>query len=53
MYPSNCKKYFNLNYFAIQLNQLTDEMRSVLPPTDVRFRPDLRAWEDGNFDLAT
>ena len=53
VYPSNCKKYFNLNYFAIQLNQLTDEMQSVLPPTDARFRPDLRAWEDGNFDLAT
>ena len=28
-------------------------MQSVLPPTDARFRPDLRAWEDGNFDLAT
>lgn len=28
-------------------------LKAALPPTDARLRPDLRAWEQGNFELAT
>jgi len=35
------------------LNYLPDSLRPKLPPTDSRFRPDQRAWEQGNSDLAT
>lgn len=52
-YPANAKKYFNMNYFALQLNQLSEDMEKRLPPTDSRLRPDLRAWENGDFDMAT
>ena len=46
-----------MNYFAMQLNNLTDDpvgaLRAALPPTDARPRPDLRAWEQGDFDQST
>ena len=32
---------------------LTEELRAKLPPTDSRFRPDLKAWEVSNIELAT
>ena len=28
------------------------ELASHLPPTDARFRPDMRAYENGNIDIA-
>lgn len=37
------------------LNQWTDEDRKTrppLPPTDSRFRPDIRKMEEGNIDAA-
>lgn len=52
-YPANSKKYFNMNYFALQMNLISDDLAKKLPPTDARLRPDLRAWENGDFDLAT
>lgn len=36
----------------MQLNELTDDIRPYLPPTDTRFRPDQRALEEGNVDEA-
>ena len=27
------------------MNNMSDELREKLPPTDSRLRPDLRAWE--------
>jgi len=36
------------------LNELDDEMKATLPPTDCRLRPDIRRMEDGdigNFGL--
>ena len=52
-YPDNYKKQYGMNNFALQLNYLTPQLGQKLPPTDSRLRPDLRAWEDGNLDLAT
>lgn len=43
---------FNLTPFVVTLNAITEELRQVLPPTDTRLRPDQRAMEDGEYDLA-
>ena len=43
--------YF-FSYFAMTLNEMPSEMRTVLCPTDCRLRPDQRAMEDGYFDKA-
>ncbi|KAL3472413.1 Oxysterol-binding protein-domain-containing protein [Aspergillus californicus] len=43
---------FNLTPFVITLNALTESLRSHLPPTDTRLRPDQRAMEEGEYDLA-
>ena len=43
---------FNLTPFVVTLNAVDDELRKHLPPTDTRLRPDQRAMEDGEYDLA-
>ncbi|KAJ5935699.1 hypothetical protein N7466_005246 [Penicillium verhagenii] len=43
---------FNLTPFVITLNAIPDNLRSWLPPTDTRLRPDQRAMEDGQYDFA-
>ena len=40
--PENSKQYYGFTRFAIELNELDDELRQHLPPTDTRFRPDQR-----------
>ena len=47
--PDNYEKYYGFSQFAIELNELTDDLCDVLPITDTRFRPDQRALEEGNF----
>ncbi|ORY80039.1 Oxysterol-binding protein-domain-containing protein [Protomyces lactucae-debilis] len=43
---------FNLTQFAMTLNALDNGLKSHLPPTDTRLRPDQRAMEDGQYDFA-
>ncbi|KAL8690145.1 MAG: hypothetical protein Q9218_004344 [Villophora microphyllina] len=43
---------FNLTPFVVTFQSLPDKLRPILPPTDTRFRPDQRAMEDGEYDLA-
>lgn len=43
---------FNLTPFVVTLNALPDALRNHLAPTDTRLRPDQRAMEDGEYDLA-
>lgn len=43
---------FNLTPFVVTLNDINDNLRPVLAPTDTRLRPDQRAMEDGAYDLA-
>jgi len=43
---------FNLTPFVVTLNDLPDNLRPWLPPTDTRLRPDQRAMEDGQYDFA-
>ncbi|PLN77706.1 Oxysterol-binding protein-domain-containing protein [Aspergillus taichungensis] len=43
---------FNLTPFVITLNDLPEGLKEHLPPTDTRLRPDQRAMEEGEYDLA-
>lgn len=43
---------FNLTPFVVTFQSLPDGLRPYLPPTDTRLRPDQRAMEDGEYDLA-
>lgn len=43
---------FNLTPFAITLNDCPETLKSYLPPTDCRLRPDQRAFEIGEYDEA-
>jgi len=43
---------FNLTPFAVTLNAIPDRLKPVIAPTDTRLRPDQRAMEDGEYDLA-
>ncbi|KAI5293555.1 hypothetical protein KEM52_005428 [Ascosphaera acerosa] len=43
---------FNLTPFGVTLNAIDDKLRPHLPPTDTRLRPDQRAMEEGEYDLA-
>ncbi|ESN92747.1 hypothetical protein HELRODRAFT_164847 [Helobdella robusta] len=38
--PPNHSKYYSFTYFAMQLNEMPEDV-SHLPPTDCRFRPDM------------
>jgi hypothetical protein len=48
----DAQSYYGLSAFAIELNELTDDLVNVLPPTDSRLRPDQRALEEGRADAA-
>jgi hypothetical protein len=43
---------FNLTPFVVTLNDINDNLRRVVAPTDTRLRPDQRAMEDGEYDFA-
>ncbi|KAM4727760.1 oxysterol-binding protein-related protein 1-like [Anableps anableps] len=51
--PENSAKFYAFSTFAMQLNELDKGMEEVLPPTDSRLRPDIRAMENGDIDLAS
>lgn len=46
--PENHEQYYGFTQFAIQLNELEDGLKPLLPPTDTRFRPDQRLLEEGD-----
>lgn len=45
-------KWYGFSEWTAQLNEITDDIKDVLPPTDSRLRPDQRAYEEGNVDKA-
>ncbi len=51
-WPAQAEDYYGFTYFAMGLNELTSDMEPFLPPTDSRFRPDQRAFEEGKVDEA-
>ncbi|XP_077471750.1 oxysterol-binding protein-related protein 1 [Stigmatopora argus] len=51
--PGNSAKFYAFSTFAMQLNELDEKMDGLLPYTDSRFRPDIRAMENGDIDVAS
>ncbi|KAF8446140.1 Oxysterol-binding protein-domain-containing protein [Boletus edulis BED1] len=51
-FPKQTMEYYGFTAFGITLNEITSDLEGNLPPTDSRFRPDLRALEEGNIDAA-
>ncbi|XP_004562928.1 oxysterol-binding protein-related protein 6 isoform X3 [Maylandia zebra] len=45
--PDDYVKFYGFSSYARELNELTSELKAVLPPTDTRFRPDQRLLEEG------
>lgn len=45
--------YYYFPKFTLQTNHLNQDLLMKIPATDSRLRPDQRALEIGNFDLAT
>jgi len=53
-HPKEAEKQFNFTSFALSLNALDEEMpRDRLAPTDCRLRPDQRALENADLDMAS
>ncbi|XP_072304773.1 oxysterol-binding protein-related protein 2b isoform X2 [Eucyclogobius newberryi] len=51
--PPHSATMYNFTNFAMALNELEPGMEAILAPTDCRFRPDIRAMENGNIDEAS
>lgn len=49
---ADAPKYYGFSEWAIQLNEITPDIKEYLPPTDSRLRPDQRALEEGDVDAA-
>lgn len=50
--PEDSNLYYGFTRFAIELNEFTEDLNEVLPPTDTRFRPDQRNLENGEVEKA-
>ncbi|XP_066917849.1 oxysterol-binding protein-related protein 1-like [Clytia hemisphaerica] len=50
--PSITSEMYMMTEFAMGLNELLDEHKEVVAPTDCRYRPDLRCLENGDMDAA-
>ncbi|KAM9304637.1 oxysterol-binding protein-related protein 3 isoform 4-T4 [Morus bassanus] len=50
--PKDYEQWYGFTQFALELNELDLQARSLLPPTDTRFRPDQRFLEEGNIEGA-
>jgi len=48
----NSNEQYGFTQFAIEMNEITEGERSVLPKSDSRFRPDQRLLEEGQLDKA-
>ncbi|KAF8898512.1 Oxysterol-binding protein-domain-containing protein [Infundibulicybe gibba] len=51
-FPKNTHEYYGFTSFGITLNEITSDIAGKLPPTDSRYRPDVRALENGDLDTA-
>ncbi|GAB1597929.1 oxysterol-binding protein-related protein 1-like isoform X1 [Argonauta hians] len=50
--PETSSQFFSFTLYAMMLNELTDNLKDNLPPTDSRLRPDIRLLEQGDIDGA-
>lgn len=51
-WKNNNQDDYRLSKYACNMNYLTEKLKKVLPLTDSRFRPDLRAVENQDMELA-
>lgn len=51
-FPKNTLDLYGFTSWGITLNEITPGMEGKLPPTDSRYRPDVRALEEGQLDRA-
>lgn len=51
-FPKNAPECYGFTNYGITLNEITKDLDNKLPPTDSRYRPDVRALENGELDLA-
>jgi hypothetical protein len=51
-FPEDAPKYYGFSEWTAQLNEITNDIKDCLPPTDSRLRPDQRAFENGDVDTA-
>ncbi|XP_073535277.1 oxysterol-binding protein-related protein 1 isoform X1 [Phyllobates terribilis] len=51
--PSNSAQMYNFTHFAMALNESDKGMEKIMPKTDCRLRPDIRAMENGDIDTAS
>lgn len=50
--PPDSEKFYNFTYLTMALNEISSELKNILPPTDSRLRPDQAAMEKGHFSEA-
>ncbi|XP_045443159.1 oxysterol-binding protein-related protein 3 isoform X4 [Pipistrellus kuhlii] len=50
--PKGYEQYYGFTQFALELNEIDSSLKTLLPPTDTRFRPDQRFLEEGNVEEA-
>ncbi|XP_051522757.1 oxysterol-binding protein-related protein 7 isoform X3 [Myxocyprinus asiaticus] len=48
--PKNYLLYYGFSSFAMEMNELTSDLKPLLPPTDTRLRPDQRLLEEGKIE---
>uniref|UniRef100_A0A8C2IEL0 Oxysterol-binding protein n=1 Tax=Cyprinus carpio TaxID=7962 RepID=A0A8C2IEL0_CYPCA len=48
--PKNYIMYYGFSSFAMEMNELTPDLKPLLPPTDTRLRPDQRLLEEGKIE---
>lgn len=51
-WSKSTNEYYGFTNYGITLNEITSDISNKLPPTDSRFRPDVRALEDGDLNLS-
>ncbi|XP_061910477.1 oxysterol-binding protein-related protein 2b [Entelurus aequoreus] len=51
--PAHSARMYNFTNFAMALNELEPGMEATMAPTDCRFRPDIRAMENGKMEEAS
>ncbi|KAK1797338.1 hypothetical protein P4O66_008709 [Electrophorus voltai] len=51
--PENSAQYYAFSTFAMHLNELDEDIKGAIPSTDCRLRPDIRALENGDIDMAS
>ncbi|KAE8740422.1 hypothetical protein FOCC_FOCC014058 [Frankliniella occidentalis] len=50
--PENSTDYYNFTRFAMALNEIDQELKGKICPTDSRLRPDIRKLEEGEVEGA-